>query len=105
MLNIGLFPFLPRWLRNDVGVRTTQNDLRYAITKPGIYVVGAGLSTGILDRVVEQGGDCGIFISAVFQSQGSDAQQIRNVGNGRSLTHVAGVDDAGIGEGLLELRR
>jgi hypothetical protein len=59
----------------------------------------------IFHGIVQQCGDRLIFVSAMFQDDGSDGQQVRNVGDSpRSFAELIAMETGGESEGLAEAR-
>jgi hypothetical protein len=72
------------------------------VTKPGANVGKALCPALVFNCIVQQGGNCLVFIGTCFDRQRRDARQIRNVRDARSLAALLAVDAACIGEGLVK---
>ena len=94
----------PGRLRRFESIGAVGNDSRHDFAESRANIGQPPFAAGILGRVVQQGADGLVFVSAVFERERRHAQQMRDKGHVRRLASLPGMNRRGIDEGLLETR-
>lgn len=100
MPQIIFFALAPGRLGVGKGVAAALDDARDAAAELVADLGETRAASLVFDRVVEEGGDGGVLVTTVFKDDGSDAQEVPDVGTGGAFARLAGVQPRGVGERL-----
>src|SRR5690349_15135469 len=73
-------------------VRAAIDDLRDRFAGPLGDLRAGGLTAGVLDRIVEEGGDCFLLGPAELQHGRANGEYVRDVGDVGTLSGLAGME-------------
>ena len=104
IVHVGFLPLFPGRLGNLSRVGAAHDDFGDVRAEPLADVPEPLQSAAVFHRVVQQSGDGLVLVRAVFERQGSHPQQMGDVGNRGSLSHLSGMGCLGVGESLSETR-
>lgn len=76
------------WLGLVEGVRTTLDDVRNGITELCPQGVKRGSSSLILGGIMQEGGNRFVLVAPVLQHERAHRQEVREVGDGCSLSEL-----------------
>jgi hypothetical protein len=102
--DVGLFARAPRRLGEGASVGAAVDDRGDVLTKAASNLLTRRGPTLIFHRVVEQCRDGFVLVPAVFEDEPGHAEQVRDVGDGRALAVLPGVEPRGVDESFFEAR-
>src|SRR5271165_6037688 len=102
MCDIGFFACAPRWFGYGISVTAIIDDGYNRFSEALPNFLASNITALVLDSVVQKGGNCFIFVSASFEDNCGDCEQMRDVRYVATFAFLPGVETSCKNQGLLK---